>query len=267
MQGWVSIHRSLQSHWLWADKPFSRGQAWIDILLLANHQDNKFLLGNELVEVEQGSFITSEVKLMERWGWSKSKVRSFLKLLESDEMLIKKSDTKKTTLTVVNYKHYQDKETTKEPPKNHQETAKEPPKDTNNNVNNVNNENKKENISLQIKNLRARYSDDELIVVDDYMDILRWTRGNGKIADSVIVKIYKEWEKHSIPKVIYGLNVYITNPKHHDKKENYCYGIIRNATAEEIVKQQQSKPKNSTSSRIGVPPSESVLGERADESW
>ena len=141
-EGWISIHRSLQSHWLWADKPFSKGQAWIDILLLANHQDNKFLLGNELVEVKQGSFITSEVKLMERWGWSKSKVRSFLKLLESDEMLIKKSDTKKTTLTVVNYSHYQDKETTEEPQKNHKETTKEPPKDTNNNDNNNNNDNK-----------------------------------------------------------------------------------------------------------------------------
>lgn len=161
MQGWISIHRSLQSHWLWTDKPFSKGQAWIDILLLANHQDNKFLLGNELIEVKQGSFITSEVKLMERWGWSKSKVRSFLKLLESDEMLIKKSDTKKTTLTVVNYSHYQDKETTEEPQKNHEETMKEPPKDTNNNVNNVNkkdiyvlsdNENKFINILLEIEN-------------------------------------------------------------------------------------------------------------------
>lgn len=138
-EGWISVHRSLQSNWLWSDKPFSKGQAWIDVLLLANHQDNKFLLGNELVEVEQGSFITSELKLMDRWGWSKSKVRSFLKLLESDGMLVKKSDTKKTTLTVVNYKHYQDKETTERPQNNHEETAKKPPEDTNNNVNNDNN--------------------------------------------------------------------------------------------------------------------------------
>ena len=57
-QGWISIHRQLQSHWLWEDKPFSRGQAWVDILMLANHDDNKFLLGNELVEVKCGSFIT-----------------------------------------------------------------------------------------------------------------------------------------------------------------------------------------------------------------
>ena len=96
---------------------------------------------------------------------------------------------------------------------------------------------------LQIKNLRVRYSSDELAVIDNYLDILRWTRQKGKIADSVIISIYKEWEKHSISKVMYGLNVYIKNPKYHDKKENYCYGIIRNVTAEEIAKQPEDKPK------------------------
>ena len=138
-QGWISIHRQLQSHWLWEDKPFSRGQAWVDILMLANHDDNKFLLGNELVEVKCGSFITSELKLMERWGWSKAKVRSFLQLLEKDQMIVKKTDRKKTTITVENYGFFQDAQTTKRPQKNRKKTTKEPQKDTNNNVNNDNN--------------------------------------------------------------------------------------------------------------------------------
>ena len=46
LQGWVSVHRQIQNHWLWTDKPFSKGQAWIDMLMLANHVDNKILLGN-----------------------------------------------------------------------------------------------------------------------------------------------------------------------------------------------------------------------------
>lgn len=87
---------------------------------------------------------------------------------------------------------------------------------------------------LQIKNLRSRYSDNELKVIDNYFDILRWTRKNGKIANSVTTKIYQEWGKFPIKKVIYGLKVYIENPKHHDKKEQYCYGIMRNAKAEEV---------------------------------
>jgi DNA replication protein DnaD len=88
---------------LWKDKPFSKQAAWIDMLLLANHDDNKFMLGNELVEVKCGSFISSIEKLKSRWGWSNTKVVSFLKLLESDEMIVKKSDTKKTVITIVKY--------------------------------------------------------------------------------------------------------------------------------------------------------------------
>lgn len=140
-QGWISLHRQLQKHWLWADKPFSKGQAWIDLLLSANHCDRKVLLGNELIEVKAGSFITSELKLMERWGWSKSKVRKFLEVLQSDGMIVKNSDKKKTTIIIENYSVYQYYETTERPPADHGKTTERPQKDTNNNDNNDNNEN------------------------------------------------------------------------------------------------------------------------------
>ncbi len=137
--GWISIHRQLQEHWLWEEKPFSRGQAWVDLLLMANHEDSKFPLGNQLIEAKRGDVVTSEVKLMERWGWSKSKVRAFLNLLENDSMIIKKTDSKKTTLTVLNYGVWQDSQTAKEPKKDQTETARRPDGDTINNINNSNN--------------------------------------------------------------------------------------------------------------------------------
>lgn len=143
--GWISLHRQIQEHWLWKDKPFSYGQAWTDMLLLANHSDNKFPLGNDIVTVETGSFITSELKLMDRWGWSKCKLRRFLMLLENDSMIIKKTDRKKTTITIVNYGNFQGLQTTERPIKDQKKTNKRPIKDTNNNVNNVNNENNDNN--------------------------------------------------------------------------------------------------------------------------
>jgi uncharacterized phage protein (TIGR02220 family) len=143
MKGWIPVHRQLQEHWLWADKPFSKGQAWIDILLLAHHDDKKFLLGNELVEVKSGSFITSELKLMERWGWGKEKTRNFLSLLQKDGMITKKSDRKKTTIIVENYSVYALYETTVRPQTDHKQTTARPQADcepyTNNNDNNDNN--------------------------------------------------------------------------------------------------------------------------------
>ncbi len=141
-QGWVAIYRQIQDHWLWEDKPFSKQAAWIDMLLLANHDDNKFLLGNELVEVKCGSFISSIEKLKHRWGWSNTKVINFLKLLENDEMVIKKSDTKKTVITIVNYGDYANSKKTKTMPKRYENDTKTIRKHTNNNDNNENNDNK-----------------------------------------------------------------------------------------------------------------------------
>lgn len=137
-QGWISVHRKLQEHWLWEERPFSKGQAWIDLLMSANHCDRKILLGNELIEVKAGSFITSELKLMDKWGWSKSKVRNFLDGLQSDGMIVKKSDKKKTTIIVENYSVYQDSQTTERPLEDHGKTTERPQKDTNNNDNNDN---------------------------------------------------------------------------------------------------------------------------------
>ena len=66
----------------------------------ANHQDNKFVFDGKLVEVERGQKVTSIRQLSERWGWSRTKVTDFLTLLEKDKMLVRKSDSKKTVLTL-----------------------------------------------------------------------------------------------------------------------------------------------------------------------
>ena len=141
-QGWISLHRKIMEHPLYREKrKFSKLEAWVDLLLMANHKDNKFMLGNELVEVKKGSFITSELKLMERWDWGKSKVRSFLELLEEDGMIIKKSDRKKTTITICNYCVYQDSEIKNRPRADREQTTSRPRADTNNNDNNEINKN------------------------------------------------------------------------------------------------------------------------------
>jgi DNA replication protein DnaD len=98
-------------HWLWQNGQFDKRSAWIDLILNANHMDKKFLLGNQLIYAKRGDLITSEQKLMARWGWSKNKLRSFLSLLEAEQMIVKKSDNKKTTITIVNYCKYQNKPT------------------------------------------------------------------------------------------------------------------------------------------------------------
>ena len=130
MQGWVKIHRDLLDNELWSDKPFTKGQAWVDLLLLANHKDKNVLIGSHTEMVERGSFITSELKLMERWGWGRKKVKLFLNFLESQKMIERNANNKRTAITIVNYGFYQDCDLPKEQQKNSKGTAKEQQRDS-----------------------------------------------------------------------------------------------------------------------------------------
>lgn len=131
MQGWIKLHRQIQDHWLYKEKRvFSRYEAWIDLLMMASHKETKFLLGNQLIELEKGSFITSELKLMERWTWGKSKLRKYLEILEKDGMIIKESDRKKTKITICNFNVYHDSETDNQPLTDCKQTISRPLTDT-----------------------------------------------------------------------------------------------------------------------------------------
>ena len=138
-EGWIKLYRCVTDNWFWKEEPFSFGQAWIDLLLRANHEAKKVPIGNEIVVVPAGSFITSELKLMDAWKWSKSKTRRFLKLLESDGMIIKKTDHKKTTISIVNWGKYQMQGTKKGPMEDRSETDERPIEDTNKNDKNEKN--------------------------------------------------------------------------------------------------------------------------------
>ena len=138
-QGWISIHRKIREcDVIWDDKPFSRGQAWIDLLLMVNHEDKEIMFNARGLTIKRGQKLTSIRKLSEQWGWSRTKTTLFLNELKKAQMIDFKSDTKKTLVTVINYDFYQDTATTKEPLKSHRKATEKPQKDTNNNDNNVN---------------------------------------------------------------------------------------------------------------------------------
>lgn len=108
MEGWISIHRQIQEHWLWKSKePFDKRSAWIDLLLMVNHQKEKIEFDNGFIEVDRGSRITSLEKLSKRWKWSRHKVSDYLNQLEQDCMLVQVRDNKKTLISIENYDKYQ----------------------------------------------------------------------------------------------------------------------------------------------------------------
>lgn len=152
-KGYVAIFRSLQDHWIWEVEPsekYSKGQAWIDLLLSANYKDNKMLFDNKLIIVHQGERVTSIKKLADKWHWSRTSVRKFLELLKQDDMIEYTTNNKGTWLKVLNYSDYQENgnsnlnssRTSDEHQMNIKRTSDEHQMNTNNKVNQVNQVNK-----------------------------------------------------------------------------------------------------------------------------
>lgn len=199
-QGWIKVHRSIQEHWLWKEKPFSKAQAWIDILLQVNHQDGKMLIGNTIIEIKRGQKLWSILEMSRRWGWSRKKVSDFLNTLQTDGMLNQKRTSKYTILTIENYDLYQDTDTTKEHQKDIKRTSKEHQKNTNKNDKNVKNEKK-----------------------DIYMDYVLLTSAEYE-------KLIKEYGESVTKDYIERLNDYIAQigVKKANAKYKSHYAVIRN---------------------------------------
>lgn len=105
--GWIKIHRSMfDDEWYFSEK-FTREQAWIDLLLLAEYKPRVFLIRNNEVRLVRGQLAISIRNLAERWKWGINKVQSFIKELED----LKRIDTQKSHLvnviSICNYEIYQ----------------------------------------------------------------------------------------------------------------------------------------------------------------
>lgn len=105
---WFAVDRNIQNHWLWKEKPFARGQAWLDLLLMARYADGKDLYNGHVVERKKGTVYTSISFLAKRWGWSVNKVRRFISELEAEQMCTKNGTADGTALTIENWAIYQD---------------------------------------------------------------------------------------------------------------------------------------------------------------
>lgn len=109
---YIPLARSLQEHWLWDAKPYSPGQAWIDLLFAANYTDKTTVLRGEVVTCKRGDVNLSMLELGHRWGWERGKVKRFLNKLEADGMVTVNATTRRTTITIENYGIYNDTRST-----------------------------------------------------------------------------------------------------------------------------------------------------------
>ena len=194
MPGWIKIHRQIQNCLIWDDKPFNMASAWIDLLLLANHEDKETIFDKKPILVKRGQRITSVRELSARWGWGKDKTLRFLRLLESEKMIVKDSDSRKTLLTIVNYGIYQDCENENETvirtlTGQSQATNKNDKNDKNNNIRSNSDD---LNETEKPKKKKTKLTDEENEELVKNFEII-YNSYPKKVGKASGFKVYKQW--------------------------------------------------------------------------
>ena len=142
MKGWISLHRKILDNPLFRQsRVFSKLEAWVWLLLRANHKEGKVLVGNHMIEVKKGEMITSQHQLCKTFKWGTTKLRAFLNLLQSETMIQWESLPKATRITICNYGSYQNLQNDNETQINGKQAMNKTKIKTNNNVNTGNTEN------------------------------------------------------------------------------------------------------------------------------
>lgn len=109
MDGYYKISRKLLNSDLWLLEPFTKGQAWLDLIGLASFKKSKIRVKNgETIDIQRGECAWSVIKLAQRWMWSRGKVNRFIELLKNEKMIQQKICSNLTIIKVLNYNFYQD---------------------------------------------------------------------------------------------------------------------------------------------------------------
>ncbi len=163
MAGWISLHRKLMDNPIYSNANMLK--LWIHCLMKATHIEREQLVGNQMVHLDAGEFVTGRNALFDEFNKGAKKddyisartLWRWLKNFEEWGMLSIKSGTKFSVVTVVNWSDHQSGDqqmSNKRPSDDQQMTSNRPTDDqqvsTNNNVNNTNKDNKKEPSRKQV---------------------------------------------------------------------------------------------------------------------
>jgi hypothetical protein len=108
-RGYIALWRKIKDHDFWKEpRVFSKYEAWIDMLMEAQHDENQkqVVIGMKVLTCGYGECLKSNVTWGRRWGWTEAKVRRFLKLLEKMGQIRFKSEGVTTRITLINYASY-----------------------------------------------------------------------------------------------------------------------------------------------------------------
>jgi hypothetical protein len=105
--GWIKLYRKIFDNPYYFSEKFCRSMAWIDLLLLANHNQGFFFKRGIKIKLKSGQLGYDIDSLAKRWGWSRGKVGRWFYELEKDGQIVMQKSNVTTIISIVNYSIYQ----------------------------------------------------------------------------------------------------------------------------------------------------------------
>lgn len=106
MSGFALIYRDVYQHELFK-KDFKRASAWVYLFTNACWRSSSFNARGAMVTIERGQLCVSRSQLAAAWDWTESAVDRFLKRLEKERMIERRTEQGRTIITICNYDLFQ----------------------------------------------------------------------------------------------------------------------------------------------------------------
>jgi len=103
--GFIRIYRNEDDDLYFRD-PFTRWQAWIDLIMLAYPSDSELYVRGIRIEAKRGCVYMASEQLAKRWQWSRGKVLRFLDGLETVQQIVQQKSNVINCISITYYEHY-----------------------------------------------------------------------------------------------------------------------------------------------------------------
>lgn len=103
----MKLWRKIRDNEVWTLKPYSPGQAWIEMVMCAKFFDCPISFQGNVFDLKRGQFVTTLRQLSRDFGWGDHRVKRFIELLKKRRMIDALNDAGCIRITICQYDTYQ----------------------------------------------------------------------------------------------------------------------------------------------------------------
>ena len=134
-KSYIKLFRKLLKSLIWENEKALK--IWLWCLLKATHIERDQLVGQQVVHLEKGQFVTGRKKASEELKMNDRTIYDYFKLLEKLQMISIKSNNKFSVVSIEKWEEYQVEELKEQQQTNNKSTTSQQQTNTNKNVKNI----------------------------------------------------------------------------------------------------------------------------------